>query len=205
MTEQPRANRIPLGVLGGVAAAVLATGGGVAWWSLNSTQPPVPQSQSVPNTVQQSPPPSTAQNTAEQTTNIFWLKDTGKNLELVPQPMQLTGEQPNQILESAFQNLLAGPQDAAVSSTIPEGTKLLGLRMEQDGIHVNLSPEFSSGGGSASMTGRLGQIVYTATTLDPNAKVWIEVEGKRLEVLGGEGLELEQPMTRNSFDENFQM
>jgi len=204
MTEQSRANRIPL-VLAGVSAAVLATGGGVAWWSLNSTKPPVQQSQSAPNTVQQSPPPTTAQNTAEQTANIFWLKDTGKNLELVPQPVQLTGNQPNQILESAFQSLLAGTQDTAVASTIPEGTKLLGLKMEQDGIHVNLSPEFTSGGGSASMTGRVGQIVYTATTLDPNAKVWIEVEGKPLETLGGEGLELEQPMTRKSFDDNFDM
>jgi spore germination protein GerM len=53
------------------------------------------------------------------------------------------------------------------------------------------------------MVGRVGQVVYTATTLNPNAKVYIEVNGKPLEVLGGEGVEIEQPMTRESFKKEY--
>ena len=77
------------------------------------------------------------------------------------------------------------------------------MSVQQDGIHINLSQAFTTGGGSASMTGRVAQVLYTATSLKPNAKVWISVEGKPLDTLGGEGLELDQPLTRQNFKQNF--
>jgi spore germination protein GerM len=101
--------------------------------------------------------------------------------------------------------LLAGPTEGTGSTTIPKGTKLQSLKVENDGIHVNLSNEFTTGGGSTSMIGRVGQVVYTATTLNPNAKVYIEVNGKKLETLGGEGLEVEQPLTREKFDKDYSL
>jgi len=45
MAEQQRANRIPLGVIAGPAAAVAAAGG-AAWWAMNSHHPDnIPRSQ----------------------------------------------------------------------------------------------------------------------------------------------------------------
>lgn len=196
MTEQQR--RIPLGVVAGISAAVVATGGVGAWWAMNS-QPPTQS----PVVTPVQPLPSSPVQPIEQTAQVYWLRDTGTNLEVVPQQIKVTTNQPNAVLEAAFNNLLAGSTDTALSSTIPQGTKLRDVKVQNDGIHVDLSKEFTSGGGSASITGRVAQILYTATTLQPDAKVWIDVEGTQLDVLGGEGLELEQPLTRQSFQENF--
>ncbi|MBW4670393.1 MAG: GerMN domain-containing protein [Cyanomargarita calcarea GSE-NOS-MK-12-04C] len=198
MAEQQKSNRISSGVVAVVSAAVVAVSGGVAWFTLNS-----PPAQTPTSTV---PRPGEKVAPIEQTAEIYWLKDNGKNLELVPQKIKLTGgDKPNQVLEAAFQNLLTGPTEGTGSTTIPQGTKLLGLKVENNDIHINLSEEFTSGGGSASMNGRVGQVVYTATSLDRNAKVYIEVNGQKLEVLGGEGLELEQPLTRDSFNKNYSL
>ena len=196
--EQRSRRSIHSGAIAIISAAVLA-GGGAAWWLWHS-HTPIAQT---PSTVaQNSLRPSPLQQTA-QSVNIYWLKDTGKHLELVPKQVKLHVAAPNTILEAAFKQLLTGPKDVSVASTIPKGTALRSVKVQQDGVHVDLSQAFTTGGGSASMTGRVAQVLYTATSLQPNAKVWIAVEGKPLNTLGGEGLELDQPLTRQNFQQNF--
>ena len=141
----------------------------------------------------------------ETTAQLYWLKDTGSKFELVPTPTKVaaTSTDPKTILKAAFEKLLTPPSDPKLINTIPAGTKLLGVEVKSDGIHVNLSPEFASGGGSATLTGRLAQVIYTATSLDPQAPVWISVDGKPLTSIGGEGLEVLQPIDRQKFDAEF--
>jgi spore germination protein GerM len=204
MNEQQRTNRnISSGVIAAVSAAVVAVSGGVAWLTSQTPETPIPGNPSQSIKQPQPQQPLTTQPGNEQTANIYWLKPTEKSFELVPQPVKIAAAQPNQALEAAFATLLAGPTEGTDSTTIPQGTKLLGLTTDNNEVHVNLSEDFTSGGGSASMVGRVGQVVYTATSLNPNAKVYIEVDGKPLEVLGGEGVEIEQPLTRKSFNENY--
>jgi len=198
MTRQQGVNRNSRGAIALAITVAVAAGGGLAWWGFNANNPIAPTT--TPNVVQQPAPPATVETT---TAKIYLLKDTGRNLELVPLPVEVNAEQPNEVLAAAFNNLLTNTENATASSTIPQGTKLRSLKILDDGIHVDLSTEFTTGGGSASMIGRLAQVIYTATTLQPEAKVWIDVEGKPLEILGGEGLEIERPMTRQSFEENF--
>ena len=151
-----------------------------------------------------SPQPKPLQQTAAQTVQVYWVKEASGKFEGVPTKVAVKqADKPDATLQAAFNSLLAGPKDASVSSEIPQGTKLRSLSVKNDGVYVDLSAEFTSGGGSNSMTGRLGQVIYTATSLKPNTKVWISVEGKPLELLGGEGLEVAQPSTRQSFDKNF--
>ncbi|WP_026082459.1 GerMN domain-containing protein [Mastigocladopsis repens] len=204
MKEQQGSHRISPGVIASVSAAVIAVSSGVAYFTWKSANnPPAP----IPAPGETQPPRSTNQFGIERNAEVFWLQDTGTGFKLVPQTVQVKagGNSPNQVLEGAFQQLLAGPTEGTESTTIPKGTKLLGVKVANDGIHVNLSEEFTSGGGSSSMMGRVGQVVYTATALNNNAKVYIEVNGKTLDVLGGEGLELEQPLTRESFEKNYSL
>jgi spore germination protein GerM len=203
MTDQQGSKRISSGVIAAVSAAVVVVSGGVAWFTANSNHSPTPPTKSS-QTLTQPGQPSTTQPNNEQKANVYWLRPSNKNVDLVPRPVQIAATQPDQVLEKAFQSLLAGPTESTDSTTIPKGTKLLGLKVENNNeVHVNLSEDFTSGGGSTSMMGRVGQVVYTATTLNSNAKVYIDVNGKQLNVLGGEGVELEQPLTRENFKKDY--
>ncbi|MBE9129981.1 MULTISPECIES: GerMN domain-containing protein [unclassified Coleofasciculus] len=199
MQDRQNARRIPLGMAAGLSVALLAAGGGGAWWAWNSvksaTTPPVPSTSESPQSVQ----PST-----EEKIEVYWIDDVNGQVKLVPNSITLKqADSEGEVLQEAFNRLLVGPIDQTVATTIPEETKLRTISVESDGVHVDLSAEFTGGGGSSSMMGRLAQVLYTATSLDPTAKVWIDVEGQPLEVLGGEGILVEQPMTRQDFEENF--
>lgn len=217
--------RIPTGILAALAMVMLASGGAAGWftWRNLNPKPPVadfptlsgqPETPEVPTTPQETvQTPSNAQKPvkepvttpAETSGQIFWVKDVGGSLSLASQSVTLSGNTQDKQLQSAFETLLSksgNPSENAVT-TIPEKTQLLNVTAKSDGIHVDLSEAFTSGGGSASMTGRLGQVVYTATALDPTAPVWISVEGKPLTLLGGEGIEVSQPMTREDVKEGF--
>ena len=206
-------NKLPLGTIAGISAAVIAAAGaGTAWWISSSPDPSTPS----PTTTTEAPvgeapqplqPASPTNKQEGQEVEIYWLKSEGNEIAISPNSIIVeTGKSQDVILKNAFQNLLTGPKDANKhSSTIPESTKLLNLEIKSNGGYVDLSEDFMFGGGTASMTGRLGQVIYTASSLDPNAKVWISVEGEPLEVLGGEGLIVDQPMTRRDFDKNFSL
>jgi spore germination protein GerM len=142
----------------------------------------------------------------KETIEVYWIDNTGT--QIVGTLTTISSNKSNnknerELLEDAFNMLLSGPTDKSYTTTIPAKTKLLSLKSTKQGIRINLSQEFTDGGGSNSQIGRLGQIIYTATSLNPQGQVWIDIEGKPLEVLGGEGLMVEQPITRQIFEKDF--
>lgn len=170
---------------------------------------PPPVISTIPTVVPKTTPttPSVAQK-EENTVKIWRLDDDGKKTILVPQERQdpeASTADPEVRLNRSLSSLIAsaGKPDGKLTSTIPVGTKLLSAKILADGVHVDLSKEFTQGFGATSMIGRLGQVVYTATTQNPDAPVWITVEGKKLEVLGDVGVEIRQPITRQTYDQDF--
>jgi spore germination protein GerM len=204
MHNKEQRHRFSPRVLAGIGAAIIVLGGGIAWWaksSLEQAEQP-PETTAPSSTVDPSQPSQPIPQ--EQQAEVYWLKPVENRFELVASPLTVSETAPpKQRLEAAFTNLLSEPQQQVGTTAIPPGTKLLDLQVDNEGVHVNLSQEFTTGGGSASMTGRLAQVIYTATSLDSQDRVWINVEGKPLEYLGGEGLEIRQPMTRQDFETHF--
>ncbi len=149
-------------------------------------------------------PPIPVQEDESASLKIYWLTAKGEDLALSASPLELDGDKPEaEQLTQALERLMQGPANANVSSAIPENTKLNKLSVKNDGVHVDLSKDFTTGGGSLSMQGRLGQVIYTASSIKPKTPVWISIDGEPLTVLGGEGLEVSQPITREEFGKEF--
>jgi hypothetical protein len=96
--------------------------------------------------------------------------------------------------------LLAGPP-VGLTTAIPDGTRLLGLSIADGVATVDLSGEFGSGGGSASVLARLAQVVYTLTQFPSVESVSFRLDGKPVSTLGGEGVVLDRPQTRADYED----
>lgn len=132
---------------------------------------------------------------------IFFSKAQGSQSIVEDVVRKLPRDARNNPLEFALQELLKGPTSEEKTqgfySEIPAGTKLLSLNKNNDTVTINLSKQFTTGGGSNSMVQRFEQIKQTAYSLDSGHQVSLAVEGKPLEVLGGEGLEVPESLKHN--------
>ncbi len=110
-----------------------------------------------------------------------------------------------QVGAAAMQELLKGPnaaeQSAGLTTSIPTGTKYLGLTIANNIATVNLSSEYESGGGSLSMSSRLAQVVFTLTQFSSIDQVNFQLDGKAVTVFSGEGLVLDHPVGRSNYEQ----
>jgi hypothetical protein len=107
---------------------------------------------------------------------------------------------------AAMNALLVGPTaaesgDRVITSAIPAGSRLLDLSIEGGIAIVDLSSEFETGGGSASVITRLGQVVYTLTQYPTVEAVLFRIEGRTVTVFSSEGIVLDGPVGRDDFQD----
>jgi len=107
-------------------------------------------------------------------------------------------------LNFSIKSLLKGPNSKerakGVYSEIPQGTKLISVEEKPDRVIINLSSDFEQGGGTDGLYKRLYQLIKTSnknTTLD----VYLYINGKQADVIGGEGIMINQPLTNKSLEE----
>jgi spore germination protein GerM len=162
----------------------------------NGTTPEAPTG--TPETPVPEPEPEPA---GEMTVMLYWVS-AGENALGV----QRTLPESEAIATAAVEALIAGPTDAelttwpAISSSIPAGTRLLGLTVADGIAKIDLSDEFERGGGTFSVTSRLAQVVYTLDQFPTIDAVEFYIEGTKVTTFSSEGLELDGPQTLDDFD-----
>ena len=107
-------------------------------------------------------------------------------------------------LTDALTALLAGPSEGEIRSglvsLIPRGTKLKSVNLRGSTALIDLGDAFMYNRyGSEGYGAQLKQIVYTATSFPSVQDVQILIEGQRKDFLGGEGVFIGKPLSRNSF------
>lgn len=105
-------------------------------------------------------------------------------------------------LKSAIEALLEGPGEEnkrnGFYSEIPSGTKLLNIKETDKYIIVNLNDKFQYGGGTDSIYNRLKQLIKTVSQTKINKDIYLYINGKQADVIGGEGVIIKQPLTQES-------
>ena len=102
-------------------------------------------------------------------------------------------------IQMVLKNLFSGPTDAekerGLYSEIPAGVTLLSVKHGHDNsVRIDLSEQFLSGGGSNSMQQRLAELTQTVRAIEREHPVFLDINGKELHELGGEGLSVAEPI-----------
>jgi germination protein M len=172
--------------------------------SLEPTEPPATEAPPTESPAPSEPPVTEEpiQPPSGATSVKIYLFMDGK---LVPVRRQV--EETRAVGRAALNALFEGPtaEEAAASppltTSVPEGTILLGLDIADGLATVDLSREFESGGGSTSMFGRLAQVVYTLTQFPTVDRVALELDGEQVATFSGEGIAISGPSDRTDYED----
>jgi len=137
--------------------------------------------------------------TEKNTVNIYFMKKVGQQ-EFVMKPVKRIFSGENSKISFVINELLKAPteeeQKQGYYSEIPPETKLIAITEDSKEVVINLSKDFESFGGSTSMSYRYKQLVNTALNAEKKKPVFLELNGKRVNYIGGEGVLVNQPLSK---------
>lgn len=107
-------------------------------------------------------------------------------------------------LKFAVKELINGPtakeKKKGVYSEFPTGTRLISITEAASRVVINLSGEFETGGGTDSLYKRLFQLIKTVKN-NTNLPLYLQIDGKQVDVIGGEGMMINQPLNEDFANE----
>ena len=136
-----------------------------------------------------------------KTVKIF-VYDTNGNMRSVSRKCDTNKEK--SCFAFAIKELVLAPtkyeKSKGIVSEIPSSTKIISVREGNSNIMIDLNSSFESGGGSDTIYRRLKQLIKTANT-NTTLPVYLYINGKQVDVIGGDGVMIKQPLNERSLDE----
>lgn len=139
--------------------------------------------------------------------NVFFITHNAKGEEVyravkreyIPEMNQGTSK-----LKLAVRELIKGPSEKekkkGVYSEIPAGTRLISITEASSRVVINISGDFENGGGTDSLYKRLFQLIKTVKH-NTNLPLYLQLDGKQVDVIGGEGIMITQPLNEDFANE----
>ncbi len=107
-------------------------------------------------------------------------------------------------LKFAVKALINGPTEkekkAGVYTEIPTGTRLISITESPSRVVINLTSDFENGGGTDGVYKRLFQLIKTVK-INSNLPLYLQLDGKQVDVIGGEGVMITQPLSEDFANE----
>ena len=99
--------------------------------------------------------------------------------------------------------LINGPKpeerQKGVYSEIPNSVHVINVTELNDRVIVNLNSSFVNDGGADSLYKRLYQLIKTVK-LNSELPVYLYIDGKKADIVGGEGIIISQPLSNSSLE-----
>lgn len=132
--------------------------------------------------------------------NVFFIAHNAKGEEVYRAVKREYNSSYGTKVYFAVKSLINGPnkneKGHGVYTEVPLGTKLISLDETPSKVTINLSVDFENGGGTDSLYKRLFQLIKTAK-MNTNLPVYLQINGKQVDVIGGEGIMLTQPLSED--------
>ena len=107
-------------------------------------------------------------------------------------------------LEYSIKELLKGPsvieKAQGTYTEIPKTTKILSIKQTDKKVIINFNEDFQNGGGTDSIYSRMMQLIKTAINNTENKKIYLYLNGKQVNIIGGEGIMITQPLNEKSLE-----
>ena len=107
-------------------------------------------------------------------------------------------------LEYAMKELLKGPniveKSTGAYSEVPKTTKLLSVKQTGNKVIIDFSSDFQYGGGTDSVYSRMMQLIKTSLANTKGKQIYLYLDGKQANVIGGEGIMISQPLSEKSLE-----